>query len=165
MAEKHTHSEPSGKIWTKGELSTSFYYSCVYGINCLKVSISIPSIPRSSSTQQGHYILFVFRQKSQLEKLKKSISISIGIIYRLFKAVLEKNLSKKKFSSNNSASVMLLLSRLLLLGYNNIIHFCFWLRTRKYFLMNASTTLFYEYILYFFLDLRGKVNFTCQFNS
>ena len=114
MAEKHTHSEPSGKIWTKGELSTSFYYSCVYGINCLKVSIFNP-IHTSIIIHTARTLYFVcFQAKIPAWKIKKSISISIGIIYRLFKVVLEKNLSEKKCSSINSASVMLLLSRLLL---------------------------------------------------
>ena len=92
--EWHRFHEPSGKIWTKGELSTSFYYSCVYGINCLKVSISIPSNPYlNHRIQQGHYFV-CFQAKIQLEKLKKKF---ISIIYWLFKVLLKKVCLEKSF--------------------------------------------------------------------
>ena len=91
MAEKHTHSEPSGKIWTKGELSTSFYYSCVYGINCLKVSIFNP-IHTSIIIHTARTLYFVcFQAKIPAWKIKKKYKY----IYRYYISTFQGSIGKK----------------------------------------------------------------------
>ena len=152
MAEKHTHSEPSGKIWTKGELSTSFYYSCVYGINCLKVSIFNP-IHTSIIIHTARTLYFVcFQAKIPAWKIKKKYKY----IYRYyipidFSRYWKKICLKKVFKHQLCVSNASIVSSTIIRFKTRLFIFAFWLRTRKYFLMNTIIvyTLFNEQNYFF----------------